>query len=185
MKALILAGGKGTRLRPITFTRAKQLVPVANKPILFYAIEAIRDAGITDIGVIVSDTAEEVMSALGDGSRWNVSITYIPQDAPLGLAHAVKIAEDYMAGESFVMYLGDNLIKDGIASFVDEFSASGCDSQILLAHVPNASEFGVAELAEDGSVKQLIEKPDDPHSDLALVGVYLFSAVIFNRRRAT
>lgn len=179
MKALILAGGKGTRLRPITFTRAKQLVPVANKPILFYAVEAIRDAGITQIGVIVGDTADEVREALGDGSRWGVEITYIPQEAPLGLAHAVKIAEEFMAGDSFVMYLGDNLIKDGISAFVDEFRSSGADTQILLAHVPNASQFGVAELAEDGTIKRLIEKPADPPSDLALVGVYLFSNSVF------
>lgn len=180
MKALILAGGKGTRLRPITYTRAKQLVPVANKPILFYALEAIRDAGITDVGVIVGDTADEVMAALGDGSRWDVSITYIPQEAPLGLAHAVKIAEEYMAGESFVMYLGDNLIADGISRFVDEFRAGGCDAQILLAHVPNAQQFGVAELGADGRIIRLIEKPTDPPSDLALVGVYLFDEQVFS-----
>ena len=180
MKALILAGGKGTRLRPITFTRAKQLVPVANKPILFYAIEAIRDAGITDIGVIVGDTADEVRAALGDGSAWDVSITYIPQEAPLGLAHAVKIAEEFMAGEPFVMYLGDNLLANGISRFTDEFRAGGCDAQILLAHVPNANQFGVAELGDDGHIVQLIEKPENPPSDLALVGVYLFGEAIFS-----
>ena len=180
MKALILAGGKGTRLRPITFTRAKQLVPVANKPILFYAIEAIRDAGITDIGVIVGDTADEVRAALGDGSAWDVSITYIPQEAPLGLAHAVKIAEEFMAGEPFVMYLGDNLLANGISRFTDEFRAGGCDAQILLAHVPNANQFGVAELGDDGHIVQLIEKPENPPSDLALVGVYLFGESIFS-----
>jgi glucose-1-phosphate thymidylyltransferase len=179
MKALILAGGKGTRLRPITFTRAKQLVPVANKPILFYALEAIVSAGITDIGVIVGDTADEVMTALGDGSQWGARITYIPQEAPLGLAHAVKNAEEYMAGEPFVMYLGDNLIADGITRFVDEFRQGGCDAQILLAHVPNASQFGVAELGVDGQVVQLAEKPENPPSDLALVGVYLFDKQVF------
>ena len=184
MKALILAGGKGTRLRPITFTRAKQLVPVANKPILFYAIESIRDAGITDIGVIVGDTADEVMDALGDGSHWGVSITYIPQEAPLGLAHAVMIAEEFMSGEPFVMYLGDNLIADGITRFVEEFESNTADSQILLAHVPNASEFGVAELAADGSITRLVEKPADPPSDLALVGVYLFNARVFDAVKA-
>ncbi len=184
MKALILAGGKGTRLRPITFTRAKQLVPVANRPILFYAIDAIRDAGITEIGVIVGDTADEVRSALGDGSQWGVSVTYIPQEAPLGLAHAVKIAEEFMAGDSFVMYLGDNLIADGIAPFVDEFRAGGCDAQILLAHVPNANQFGVVELGDDGRVVRLVEKPDDPPSDLALVGVYLFDSRIFDAVKA-
>jgi len=180
MKALVLAGGKGTRLRPITFTRAKQLVPVANKPILFYAIESIREAGITDIGVIVGDTAEEVRAALGDGSAWGASITYIPQAAPLGLAHAVKIAEEYMAGEPFVMYLGDNLIANGITRFVDEFRAGGCDAQILLAHVPNANQFGVAELGADGQVVRLVEKPENPPSDLALVGAYLFDSRIFS-----
>ncbi|PKQ29584.1 MAG: glucose-1-phosphate thymidylyltransferase [Actinobacteria bacterium HGW-Actinobacteria-10] len=179
MKALILAGGKGTRLRPITFTRAKQLVPVANKPILFYAVEAIRDAGINEIGVIVGDTADEVMAALGDGSHWGVSITYIPQESPLGLAHAVKIAEEFMAGDPFVMYLGDNLIADGINRFVDEFLSNDCDAQILLAHVPNANQFGVAELGPDGGIVRLIEKPDDPPSDLALVGVYLFNSRVF------
>lgn len=179
MKALILAGGKGTRLRPITFTRAKQLVPVANKPILFYAIEAIRDAGITDIGVIVGDTADEVRAALGDGSRWGTTITYLPQEAPLGLAHAVKIAEDFMAGDPFVMYLGDNLIASGITRFVDEFRDGGCEAQILLAHVPNASQFGVVELGAQGQIIRLIEKPADPPSDLALVGVYLFSNDVF------
>ncbi len=179
MKALVLAGGKGTRLRPITFTRAKQLVPIANKPVLFYAVEAIRGTGITDIGVIVGDTADEVMAALGDGSKWGVSITYIPQEAPLGLAHAVKIAEDYMAGEPFVMYLGDNLIANGIGRFVEGFRGSDCNAQILLAHVPNANQFGVAELGPEGRIVRLIEKPDEPPSDLALVGVYLFDDNVF------
>ena len=179
MKALVLAGGKGTRLRPITFTRAKQLVPVANKPILFYALEAIRDAGIVNVGMIVGDTADEVMAALGDGSDWDLAITYIPQAAPLGLAHAVKIAEEYLDGEPFVMYLGDNIVADGVTRFVEEFRASEVDAQILLAHVPNANHFGVAELGAHGQVLRLTEKPEHAPSDLALVGVYLFGPRVF------
>lgn len=178
MKALILSGGKGTRLRPITHTGAKQLVPVANKPILFYAIEAIRNAGITDIGIIVGDTHEEIRAAVGDGSRFGVKASYIQQEAPLGLAHAVKIAEDFMAGDQFVMFLGDNLIKDGITSLVEEYSRSEANSQILLAHVPNPQDFGVAMLEGERAVK-LIEKPKDPPTDLALVGVYMFDHTIF------
>jgi glucose-1-phosphate thymidylyltransferase len=186
MKALVLSGGRGTRLRPITFTRAKQLVPVANKPILYYAIEAIRDAGITDIGVVVGDTAPDVMQALGDGSRWGVSITFISQEAPLGLAHAVRIAEDFLAGERFVMYLGDMLVQSGISSFVEEFRAGDWDAQILLGDVDtrDTTEFGIVELAEDGHVLRLHEKPEQPPSNLALVGVYLFNERIMEAVRA-
>ncbi len=174
-----MSGGKGTRLRPITHTGAKQLVPVANKPILFYGVEAIRDAGITDVGIIVGDTEPEIRSALGDGSAFGVKTTYIRQEAPLGLAHAVKIARDFMRGDSFVMYLGDNLILDGITALVREFERDRPNSQILLAHVPNPQEFGVAEL--DGQrVKRLTEKPKEPKSDLALVGVYMFDSTIFD-----
>lgn len=179
MKALVLAGGSGTRLRPITFTRAKQLVPVANKAILFYGLEAIAAAGIREVGVIVGDTAPEVMAAVGDGSAWGLDVTYIPQDKPRGLAHAVVIAEEYMAGEPFVMYLGDNLIKDGISDLVSDFeTAEASDAHILLAHVPNPTAFGVAEV-DDGRVVRLVEKPAEPRSDLALVGVYLFRSAIF------
>lgn len=178
MKALILSGGKGTRLRPITHTAAKQLVPVANKPILFYAIEAVKDAGITDIGIIVGDTHQEIRSAVGSGEKWGVKVTYIQQEAPLGLAHAVKIAQDFIGDDTFVMFLGDNLIKDGITGLVNEYKQSGANSQILLAHVPNPQEFGVAML-EGGRAVKLIEKPKDPPSDLALVGVYMFDSNIF------
>lgn len=178
MKGLILSGGKGTRLRPITHTAAKQLVPVANKPILFYAIEAMKEAGVVEIGIIIGETGSEVRAAVGDGSRWGVKVTYLPQEAPLGLAHAVKISEDFMAGDPFVMYLGDNLIRGGIKSFVDEFNEKKPDAQILLAKVPNPNQFGVAVL-EGGKVKNLEEKPKSPKSDLALVGVYLFSQKIF------
>src|SRR5262249_14426929 len=146
IKALILSGGRGTRLRPITHTSAKQLVPIANKPILFYGIEAIRDAGIRDIAIIVGDTADEVKQAVGDGAKFDARITYIKQDAPLGLAHAVKISRDYMGSDPFVMYLGDNLLSGGIRNFVDEFSRGKFDAQILLTRVKNPGDFGVAEL---------------------------------------
>lgn len=178
MKGLILAGGKGTRLRPLTYTSAKQLVPVANKPILFYAIEALREAGVTDLGIIVGDTRQEVISTTGDGSRWGVKITYIHQEAPLGLAHAVKTAQSYLGEEPFVMFLGDNLVKGGIVSFVRKFESSRPNALILLCRVPNPQEFGVAEL-EGGRVVRLVEKPRQPKSDLALVGVYLFDRHIF------
>ena len=180
MKALILAGGAGTRLRPITHTRAKQLVPVANKPILFYGIEAMVAAGITEIGVIVGDTRDEVMTALGDGSQFGATITYIPQDLPLGLAHCVVIARDFLGDDDFVMYLGDNLMEQDLASFVEAFEAAriGDESpaaQILLKQVPDPHRFGIATLDDSGNVVQLVEKPADPPSDLALVGVYLFT----------
>lgn len=178
MKGLILAGGKGTRLRPITHTSAKQLVPVANKPILFYAIEALKEAGVEDIGVITGDTGPEVQAAVGDGSRWGVRITYIPQEAPLGLAHAVQTAKDFLYPDPFVMFLGDNLIKGGIVSFAERFRETKPNSLILLTRVSNPQEFGVAELS-DGRIVNLVEKPKQPKSDLALVGVYLFDHHIF------
>jgi glucose-1-phosphate thymidylyltransferase len=178
IKALILSGGKGTRLRPITYTSAKQLVPVANKPILFYGLEAVRDAGIVDVGIVVGDTADEVQKAVGDGGRFGLKVAYIHQEAPLGLAHAVKVSRDYLGDDSFVMYLGDNLLKNGITSLVSEFAGGGCDAQILLARVKNPSEFGVAEI-EEGRVVGLEEKPKKPKSDYALVGVYMFKKSIF------
>lgn len=183
MKALILAGGAGTRLRPITHTKAKQLVPVANKPILFYGIESIVSAGITEIGVIVGDTRDEVMAALGDGSQFGARITFIPQDAPLGLAHCVLIARDFLRDDPFVMYLGDNLLEQDLASFVRAFETarSGAQpptAQILLKQVPDPHRFGIAELDAADNVVRLVEKPVDPPSDLALVGVYLFDPTI-------
>jgi glucose-1-phosphate thymidylyltransferase len=180
MKALVLSGGRGTRLRPITHTSAKQLVPVANKPILFYAIEAIVAAGITEIGIIVGDTRAEIRAACGTGDAWGCKITYIEQDEPLGIAHAVRIAQPFLKDEPFVMYLGDNLIVDGIASLVDEFRAGQYNAQILLAHVRNPREFGVAELdPTTGQVVHLEEKPKQPKTDLALVGVYMFDKNVF------
>ena len=179
MKGLVLSGGKGTRLRPITHTSAKQLVPVANKPILFYVMENLAEAGIREVGVIVGDTADEIRTACGDGSQWGLSLTYIPQDAPLGLAHAVKIAEEFLAGESFVMYLGDNLLPGGIRDLVQKFDELQPRAMILLTAVPDPERFGVAVLRPDGQVESLEEKPAHPRSDLALVGVYLFTSDIF------
>jgi glucose-1-phosphate thymidylyltransferase len=182
MKGLILSGGKGTRLRPLTYTSAKQLVPVANKPVLFYAIEAIRAAGITEIGVVVGDTQAEIRAAVGDGSAWDARITYIEQDAPRGLAHAVMISEAFIGSDPFVMYLGDNLLNKGIAPLVDEFARERPSAQILLARVPDPQMFGVAEL-KDGAVVRLVEKPKVPTSDLALVGVYMFGPEVFESVR--
>jgi len=182
VKALILAGGTGSRLRPLTYTSAKQLIPIANKPILFYAVEAIRDAGITEIGVIVGDTAEEVKEALGDGNQFGVRFTYIPQDAPLGLAHAVLTAADFLGDSSFLMFLGDNLIAAGVTHLVDQFRANQPDAMVLLSRVPEPQRFGVVELKE-GRVVRLVEKPKVPPSDLALVGVYLFQSKILDACR--
>ena len=153
-------------------------MPIANKPILFYGLESIRDAGIVDVGIVVGDTAGEIMDAVGDGSDFGLKVSYIRQEAPLGLAHAVKIAEDYIGKEPFVMYLGDNLIMGGITDFVSEFQKNKPNAQILLARVENPSEFGVAELS-GGKVERLEEKPEHPRSNLALVGVYMFDAEVF------
>jgi glucose-1-phosphate thymidylyltransferase len=178
MRALVLSGGAGTRLRPITYTSAKQLVPVANKPVLFYGLEAIAAAGITDVGVVVGDTAAEIEEAVGDGSSFGLSVTYIHQDRPLGLGHAVLISADFLGDDDFVMYLGDNFIVGGISRLVDEFRQRRPDAQILLTRVPNPTSFGVAVLDETGAVIGLEEKPAVPKSDLALVGVYLFTPAI-------
>jgi glucose-1-phosphate thymidylyltransferase len=194
MKGLILSGGAGTRLRPITHTSAKQLVPVANKPILFYGIEDMAEAGIKEIGIIVGDTADEIVAAVDDGSRWGVEVTYLRQDAPLGLAHCVLIARDFLADDDFVMYLGDNMLQQGLKEFVDAFESErrrGADgdgqllsAQILLAHVDDPRQSGVAVIGPTGEVVRLVEKPADPPSDLAVVGVYLFDPQIHEAVRA-
>src|SRR5271165_1440132 len=190
LKGLILSGGKGTRLRPITHTSAKQLVPVANKPVLFYGIEAMAEAGIEQVGIIIApDTGPEIEAAAGDGSRFGVRITYIVQDEPLGLAHAVLTAEPFLGSSPFVMYLGDNLLQGGISELVAAFREHAPDALILLTPVPDPENFGVAELApavpgETGRVVRLIEKPKQPTTDLALVGVYMFTAHIHDAARA-
>ncbi|HTU04194.1 MAG TPA: glucose-1-phosphate thymidylyltransferase, partial [Trebonia sp.] len=178
MRALVLSGGTGTRLRPITHTSAKQLLPVANKPVLFYGLEAIAEAGITDVGLVVGDTAEAIEAAVGDGSAFGIRTTYIRQEAPLGLAHAVLVARDFLGDDDFVMYLGDNFIVGGISALVDEFSAARPDAQIMLTRVADPRDFGVAELNAGGQVVGLEEKPQRPKSDLALVGVYMFTPAV-------
>ena len=176
MKGLILSGGKGTRLYPLTYTRAKQLIPVANKPVLVRVIEAIRDAGIDEIGIVTGDTGPEIRERIGDGSEWGVSIEYIPQDAPKGLAHAVKISRDFLGDDRFVMFLGDNVIEGGINKLIQQFGDSEWNSQIVLTEVEEPQHYGVAELNPDGSILRLVEKPREPQSNLALVGIYMFDS---------
>jgi glucose-1-phosphate thymidylyltransferase len=184
VKGLILSGGKGTRLRPITHTSAKQLVPVANKPVLFYGIEAMAAAGIEEVGIIIApETGDEIRDVAGDGSAFGVRIEYIEQDAPLGLAHAVLTAEPFIGDSPFVMYLGDNLLRNGIVDLVETFRSEAPDALILLTPVPDPEHYGVAELS-DGRVARLVEKPPKPQSDLALVGVYMFTPTIFDAARA-
>jgi glucose-1-phosphate thymidylyltransferase len=184
LKGLILSGGAGTRLRPITHTSAKQLVPVANKPVLFYGIEALVDAGVTELGIVIApETGEEIRAAVGDGSAFGAAVTYIVQDEPAGLAHAVLTAEDFIGDSPFVMYLGDNLLRDGLRGLVAAFRETGPDALVLLTPVENPSDYGVAELSGERIVR-LVEKPKDPPSNLALVGVYLFGTAIFDAARA-
>ncbi len=178
MKGLILSGGKGTRLYPLTYTSAKQLIPVANKPVLFRVIESIRDAGIKEIGIVVGDTANEIREAVGQGKRFGVNVTYIEQEAPLGLAHAVQVSADFLEDDHFVMYLGDNVIQGGISDLIRDFEKSGWNSQIVLTSVENPQQYGVAELKDDGTILRMVEKPRNPSSDLALVGIYMFDSSV-------
>jgi glucose-1-phosphate thymidylyltransferase len=184
MRGLILSGGKGTRLRPLTHTSAKQLVPVANKPVLFYGIEAMAAAGIEEVGIIIApETGAEIRDAAGDGSAFGIRIVYIEQDAPLGLAHALLTAEPFLGDSPFVMYLGDNLLRDGIVDLVETFRTEEPDALILLTPVPDPESYGVAEL-NNGRVARLVEKPKQPQTDLALVGVYMFTPSIFEAARS-
>jgi glucose-1-phosphate thymidylyltransferase len=184
MRGLILAGGEGRRLRPITHTSAKQLVPVANKPVIFFALEAMRDAGIREVGLVVGDRATEFEQVIGDGSAWDLEVAYIPQSAPLGLAHAVLVSEEFLGREPFVMFLGDNLLPDGIVDLVRQFEQRRPDAMVLLQHVDDPSQYGVAELDGDGRISRVVEKPSEPRTDLALVGVYMFTAAIWESTKA-
>lgn len=179
MKGLILSGGKGTRLYPLTYTRAKQLVPVANKPVLFRVIETLVEAGIRDIGIVVGDTANEIQEAVGRGRQWGIDVTYIRQEAPLGLAHAVKVARDFLGDERFVMFLGDNVIQGGISGLITQFAESSWNCQVVLTPVEEPQHYGVAELDQESRrILRLVEKPRNPPSNLALVGIYMFDHTI-------
>jgi glucose-1-phosphate thymidylyltransferase len=178
MKGLILSGGRGTRLYPLTYTCAKQLVPVANKPVLHRVVEAIREAGISDMAIVVGDTAAEIKQSVGDGSQWDATIQYIRQDSPLGLAHAVKISQDFIGDDRFVMFLGDNVIQGGISKLVRKFESSDSNAQVVLTRVAHPQQYGVAVL-KNGTIVRLVEKPRDPPSDLALVGIYMFDSTVF------
>jgi glucose-1-phosphate thymidylyltransferase len=181
MKGVVLSGGSGTRLRPITHTGPKQLVPVANKPVIQYAIEDLRDAGITEIGVILGNVGrDDIQGFLGDGAEFGVDITYIVQGDPLGLAHAAGCARDFVGDDDFVMYLGDNILKQGIEELVTSFNSGDYAAGISLQAVDNPQQFGIAEVDDDGTVTRLVEKPDEPPSDLALVGIYAFSPAVFD-----
>ena len=178
MKGLILSGGQGTRLRPLTYTGAKQLVPLANKPVLFWAIEDLVEAGITDLGIIVGDTGSQIKAAVGDGSQFGAKVTYIQQDAPLGIAHGIKISRDFIGDDSFVLFLGDNFIRDGVVPLVDAFRTNSMNCQIILYKVPNPEQFGVA-IMEGDRVRKLIEKPKQFISNLAVIGIYMFDHNVF------
>jgi glucose-1-phosphate thymidylyltransferase len=179
MKGLILSGGKGSRLYPLTYTNAKQLIPVANKPVLYRVIECIRDAGIAEIGIVLGSTGPQIKDAVGRGGRWGVNVTYIEQEAPLGLAHAVKISQDFLGDDRFVMFLGDNVIQGGISPLIAQFADSDWNSQIVLTRIEHPEQYGVAELDDEGRIRRLVEKPKNPPSDLALVGIYMFDPSVF------
>ncbi len=180
LKGLVLSGGTGSRLRPFTYSIAKQLLPLANKPVLFYVVEAMVEAGITDIGVVVGSTAEQIKAALGDGRRFGAQLSYVQQDAPRGLAHAVQTAQPFLGDDPFAVFLGDNMLRGGISGTVEAFAASASEAQILVKPVPNPSEYGIAELHSDGRVRRLVEKPAEPASNLAILGVYMLRSRFFD-----
>ncbi|GLX54021.1 glucose-1-phosphate thymidylyltransferase [Streptomyces sp. MB22_4] len=184
MKALVLAGGSGTRLRPFSYSMPKQLIPIANTPVLEYVLRNILDLGVSEVGVIVGDRAQEIQEALGDGSRFGARLTYLRQEAPLGLAHTVAVARDFLGDDDFVMYLGDNMLPEGIAAIAEEFATHRPAAHVVVYKVPDPRAFGVAELGPAGEVRRLVEKPQHPRSDLALMGVYFFTAAIHEAVRS-
>ncbi|MFI0167551.1 glucose-1-phosphate thymidylyltransferase [Streptomyces sp. NPDC017095] len=184
MKALVLAGGTGSRLRPFTHTRAKQLLPIANQPVVHYALRAIADAGIVDVGVVVGGHADDIRRAVGDGSAFGLRVTYLHQPEPLGLAHAVLIARDFLQDDDFLLYLGDNYLEGGVTEFVRRSRAGRDAARLLLTAVPDPTAFGVAEVDGDGLVRRLEEKPEQPRSDLAMIGVYAFTPAVHEAVRA-
>lgn len=178
MKALVLSGGSGTRLRPFSYSMPKQLIPIANRPVLEHVLANIRDLGVTEVGIVVGGWGPQIAEAVGDGSRLGIRITYIRQDRPLGLAHCVLLARAFLGEDDFVMYLGDNMLPDGVAEVARQFAAERPDAQLVVRKVADPRNFGVAELDPAGRVARLVEKPARPRSDLALIGVYFFTAAI-------
>src|SRR5580692_6100529 len=178
MKALVLSGGSGTRMRPMTHTSAKQLLPVANKPVLFFALDSIAAAGLKDVGIVIGETGPQIKAVVGDGSAFGLKVTYIQQDAPSGLAHAVRIAQDWLEEDDFLMYLGDNFLIGGVTEFIDAFHTERPDAQVMLTHVPDPRSFGVAELDGRGRLIRIVEKPPDPKTNLAVAGVYAFTSAV-------
>lgn len=178
MKALVLAGGLGSRLRPFSHSMPKQLIPIANKPVLAHVVDDLREMGVTQVGLIVGDRGQEIIDVLGDGASLGVEITYIQQDAPLGLAHCIAISRDFLADDDFVMYLGDNMLTEGVQDIAREFLSERPAAQIVVHKVPDPRAFGVAEVDENGQVTRLVEKPQQPRSDLAVIGVYFFTPAI-------
>ncbi|GAA2427482.1 glucose-1-phosphate thymidylyltransferase [Streptomyces macrosporus] len=184
MKALVLSGGSGTRLRPFSYSMPKQLIPIANKPVLEHVLENVRDLGVTEVGMIVGGWAQQIEAVIGDGSRLGVRVTYIPQEQPLGLAHCVQLARPFLGDDDFVMYLGDNMLPDGVAGIAEEFATHRPDAHVVVHKVPDPRAFGVVELDSEGRVTRLVEKPREPRSDLALIGVYFFTAAVHRAVRA-
>ena len=179
MKGVILTGGKGSRLRPFTYSGAKQLVPIANTPVLHFPVRQLVEAGITDIALVVGETHDQIRAAMGDGSAFGARFTYVPQDAPRGIAHGLGICRGFAAGEPVVLYLGDNVLLGGIREFVDTFVASGAVGAVVLKEVEDPRQFGVAVL-ESGRLQRVVEKPADPPSSLAVIGVYAFRPDVFD-----